>query len=181
VEVSRLVPLLSPTFTNWSCVLTGNGPVCRGERLIDTGWELSDFPCASPVYHHFIDFRRQTRYHDEDYLNFFRRFRLDQAEYFSLSPTGEHPLVIRAQVNFTETYVVPGDDQTRTIKGNGLLFQLKDTRGGVILQWTGATLERPGVDLEVLAGNVNSVKSFLKDPEAFLAATCHALGTELIS
>ena len=181
VDLSRLVPLLSPTFTDWSCVATGTGPVCRGERLIATAWEPTDeIPCARPVYHQLTDFRRQTRYYDENYLNFFRRFHLVQTEYWSLSPTGENAVVISSNVTFTETYVVAGDDATRTIKSNGVLFQLKDTRGGVILQWSGATLEPPG-DLEVIGGNANSAKSFLKDPEAFLAATCEALGTELVS
>src|SRR5262245_51715069 len=167
VDISRLVPLLSPTFTDWTCVATGNGPVCRGERLIETGWEpTAEIPCAEPVYHQFTDFRRQTRYYDEDYLNFSRLFHLAQTEYFSLSPAGEDAVVISGTVNFTETYVVAGDDATRTIKSNGLLFQLKDTRGGVILQWSGAVLEPAGGDLEVIGGNVNSAKSFLKDPEA---------------
>jgi hypothetical protein len=182
VDLSRLVPSLSPTFTDWSCVPTGTGPVCRGERLIEVAWEPTDeIPCARPVYHQLTDFRRQTRYYDEDYLNFFRRFHLEQTEYWSLSPTGENAVVIRANVTFTETYVVAGDDATRTIKTNGVLFQLKDTRGGVILQWSGAILEPPGGDLELIGGNVNSAKSFLKDPEAFLAATCEAMGTELSS
>jgi hypothetical protein len=89
--------------------------------------------------------------------------------------------VISGTVNFTETYVVPGDDQTRTIKSNGMLFQLKDTRGGVILQWSGAVLEPAGGDLAIIGGNVNSVKSFIKDRDVFVAALCNALGTELIS
>jgi hypothetical protein len=182
VDLSRLVPSLSPTFTDWSCVATGNGPVCRGERLIETGWEPTDeIPCARPVYHQLTDLRRQTRYYDENYLNFFRHFHIASTEYWSLSPTGEDAVAITSNGNFTETYVVAGDDGTRTIKSNGVIFQLKDTRGGVILQWSGAILEPAGGDLEVIGGNVNSAKSFLKDPEAFLAATCEALGTELVS
>jgi hypothetical protein len=182
VDLSRLVPSLSPTFTDWSCVATGTGPVCRGERLTEVAWEPTDeIPCVRPVYHQLTDLRRQTRYYDENYLNFFRRFHLVQTEYWSLSPTGEDAVVISSNVTFTETYVVAGDDATRTIKSNGVLFQLKDTRGGVILQWSGAILEPPGGDLEVIGGNVNSAKSFLKDPEAFLAATCEAMGTEMAS
>jgi hypothetical protein len=87
VDVSLLVPLLSPTFTNWTCVPTGTGPVCRGERHIETGWEpTAEFPCAQPVYHQSTDFRRQTRYYDEDYLNFSRLFHLDQSISACLRP-----------------------------------------------------------------------------------------------
>jgi hypothetical protein len=79
-----------------------------------------------------------------------------QTEYWSLSPTGENAVAISSNVTFTETYVVAGDDATRTIKSNGVLFQLKNTRGGVILEWSGATLEPPGGDLEVIGGNANA-------------------------
>jgi hypothetical protein len=182
VDVSLLVPLLSPTFTNWTCVATGTGPICRGERLVDSGWRASDFPCTQLVYEHSTDYRTQTRYYDENYLNYFRRFHMDAPDYLSLSPTGEGTtVVIDAHLNFIETFGVPGDDQTLTVKTEGLLFQLKDTHGGVILQWSGSILEPFGGDLEIIGGNVNSVKSFVSDPDAFLAAVCHALGTDLAS
>jgi hypothetical protein len=179
VDVSLLVPLLSPTFTNWKCVSTGNGPVCSGDRLRESGWAPSDFPCALPVYSRFREYRTQTRYHDEDYLNYFRRFHQDQAEYFSLSPTGDGSVVlVDAHNNWTEAYVVPGDDQTRSIETSGLLFKLKDVHGGVLGQWAGQIIEAPGEDLEIKAGNVRSRKS-LTNGEEIVPALCSALGTEV--
>ena len=177
VDVSRLVPLLSPTFTNWRCVATGQGPVCSGDRLLESGWLPSDFPCSLPVYTRFRQYRTQTRYYDEDYLNFFRRFHQDAPEYFSLSPTGNgQVVVIDTHSNWTETYVVPGDDQTRTIETFGLLFKLKDIHGGVLRQWSGQITEPPGEDLEIQGGNVRSPKSLLETD--VVTALCAALGTE---
>ena len=179
VDVSRLVPLLSPTFTNWRCIARGNGPVCSGDRLLESGWVPSDFPCALPVYTRFRQYRTQTRYYDEDYLNFFRRFHQDAPEYFSLSPTGEGPVVVvEAHSNWTEKYVVPGDDQTRTIEGVGMFFKLKDTNGGVLRQWSGHTLEAPGEDLLIQGGNTRSPKSLTEDEEV-VSALCAALGTDV--
>ncbi len=179
VDLSRLVPLLSPTFTHWRCVATGHGPVCSGDRLLESGWAPSDFPCALPVYARFREYRTQTRYHDENYLNYFRRFHQDQAEYFSLSPTGDGPVVlVDGHNNWTETYVVPGDDETRTIESSGLLFKLKDIHGGVLRQWAGQIVEAPGEDLQIQGGNVRSWKS-LTDGEEVVPALCAALGTEV--
>jgi hypothetical protein len=129
------------------------------------------------VYSRLREYRTQTRYYDEENLNFFRRFHQDQAEYFSLSPTGDGPVVlVDAHNNWTETYIVPGDDQTRTIETSGLLFKLKDVHGGVLRQWAGQIIEAPGEDLEIQGGNVRSPKSLLNTD--VVTALCAALGTE---
>jgi hypothetical protein len=180
VDISLLVPLLSPTFTNWKCVSTGHGPNCSGDRLLESDWEATDLPCSQTVYSRFRQYRTQTRYYDEDNLNFFRRFHQDAPEYFSLSSTGDGPVVVvDAHSNWTETYVVAGDDQTRTIEGVGMFFKLKDTHGGVIRQWSGHILEVPGEDLFIQGGNIHSWKS-LTDDEDVVPALCSALGTELL-
>lgn len=178
VDVSLLVPLLSPTFTNWKCVNTGKGPVCSGDRLLERGWELTDFPCSKTVYSRFRQYRTQTRYYDQDNLLYFSRFHQDAPEYFSLSPTGDGPVVVvDAHSNWTETFDSPGDNRTFTIDGVGMFFKLKDTRGGVLRQWAGHTLEVPGEDLQILGGNIHSWKS-LTDGEDVVPALCAALGTE---
>lgn len=180
VDVSLLVPLLSPTFTNWKCVSTGTGPVCSGDRLIESDWEPTDLPCSQVVYSRLRQYRTQTRYYDQNNLNYSRRFHQDAPEYFSLSPTGEGAVVVvDAHSNWTETFGIRGDGSTITIDGFGMLFKLKDTRGGVLRQWAGHTLEAPGEDLLIQGGNIHSWKS-LTDSEDVVPALCSALGTELL-
>lgn len=180
VDVSLLVPLLSPTFTNWKCANTGNGPVCSGDRLLEGGWEPTDLPCSQAVYTRFSQYRTQTRYYDLDNLLYFSRFHTDAPEYFTLSPTGDGPVVVvDAHSNWTETFAIPGNNQTFTVESVGMLFKLKGTHGGVIRQWSGHILEAPGEDLEIQGGNIHSWKS-LTDPEEVVPALCAALGTELL-
>ena len=50
IDESRMVPTLIPSFTPWTCKTKQAGPVGNGERHLTFGWELTDFPCAVPVY-----------------------------------------------------------------------------------------------------------------------------------
>ena len=71
VDESRLVPSLSASFAPWTCKAVQTGPVCNGERRIDTGWGPFDFSCGdTPVYARHEEVRRATRYYGWDYLNY---------------------------------------------------------------------------------------------------------------
>lgn len=75
VDEAVLVPSLSTSFAPWDCKATRTGPVCSGERHLDLAPAPMDLPCDVPLWAAYSEDRHQTRYYDEDNLNYFRTFR----------------------------------------------------------------------------------------------------------
>lgn len=143
VVVEDLVPALSPTFAPWTCRSARTGPVCRGERHLNGAWEPAGLPCAVPVWNKQVSDRTQTRYYDHDNLNYFRRFRTRDVDYFSTSPTGEHAGSVSTRVRFFETFGVRGDDKTITVTTKGILWDVRTPEGGRPLFRVVGTLVEP--------------------------------------
>src|SRR5262245_43897311 len=97
IDQSLLVPTtLDSSFAAFDCRMKSTGPVCTGERHIDTGWGPFDFPCDVPVYVRTVSDRYSTRYYDHDYLNYDRHFRLHDIDYVSSTSIGSAPGTITA-------------------------------------------------------------------------------------
>lgn len=144
VDESRLVPALSPTFVPWTCQTKQSGPVCKGERHIETGWEPL-FPCGdTPVWGNYVSDRYQTRYYNHDYLDYYREFRTNDTDYLSTSPTGPATATISVNVRFQSPFDVPGDDQTRTIHTQGVLMGIRSVNGPAVFRAVGSSIEPPG-------------------------------------
>lgn len=144
VDESRLVPALSPTFVPWTCQTKQTGPVCKGERHTDTGWEPV-FPCGdTPVWNRYVSDRYQTRYYNHDYLDYYREFRTNDTDYFSTSPTGPATATITVNVRFQSPFAVLGDDQTRTILTQGVLMDIRSVNGPAVFRVVGNAIEPPG-------------------------------------
>jgi hypothetical protein len=144
MDESRLVPTLSPTFTPWTCKAKQTGPVCTGERHLTFDWELTDFPCAVPVYNARDERRRQTRFYDWNYLNYDRSFQSNDVDWFSTSPQGPATGSISTTIRFQELYGVPGDDATRTITTDGVLYDIRSAHGASLWRAVGNLVEPPG-------------------------------------
>jgi hypothetical protein len=183
VDETRLVPALSPTFAPWDCKLKLTGPVCTGERHLDFDWAPADLPCNVPLWGSRSEDRYQTRYYDHDYLNYYRDFRTNDADYFSTSPTGPATATISSTVRFFETFDVPGDDQTLTITTEGVLWDLRSSHGSALFRVVG-TLVEPYNATPTFSGQVTvngestrynnaPLEEFLTE-EFFVAAVCQA-------
>jgi hypothetical protein len=144
VDKSRLVPSLSPTFTPWRCKAKQSGPVCTGERHLTFGWEPTDFPCSVPVYGARDERRRQTRFYDWNYLNYDRSFETNDVDWFSTSPAGPATGSIATTIRFKEHFGVPGDDTTRTIVSDGVLYDIRAADGPALWRAVGTLVEPPG-------------------------------------
>lgn len=141
VDESRLVPTLSPTFAPWSCKATRTGPVCTGERHPYDAWAPSDLPCAVPVWGARQEHRYQTRYHNRDYLNYFRASRTNDTDYLSTSPKGPATATIRTNARFFATFGTLGDDQTMTITTVGVIWDIRPARGRALFRAVGVLVE----------------------------------------
>ena len=183
VDESRLVPSLSPTFTPWTCKAKQTGPVCTGERHRTSDWELTDFPCAEPVYNARDERRRQTRFYDWNYLNYYRSFESKDVDWFSTSPDGPATGSIGVTVRFTEHFAVPGDDSTLTIVSDGVLYDIRPALGAPLWRAVGTLVEPPG-EVGTFTGHVTdhgvttryvdaSFADVLTD-ETFVSAVCEA-------
>jgi len=145
IDQSLLVPsTLDSSFAPFDCRMRPTGPVCTGERHIATDWGLFDFPCDVPVYVRTVSDRYTTRYYDLDYLNYDRRFRLNDIDYLSTSPTGPATATISANTRFDEPFAVPGDDVTRTIITHGVPWDIRSSNGRAIFRAVGTLVEPPG-------------------------------------
>jgi hypothetical protein len=184
VDESRLQPALSPTFVPWDCKLKSTGPVCTGERHLRLPREqVTDFACTVPLWNSRTEDRYQIRYYNEDYLNFDRRFRTKDTDFFSTSLTGPDTATIDTHVRFTEPYAVPGDDSTRTIISSGTILEIRGATGRALLRVVGTLVEAPdapatfsghvtvdGVTTRYVDGAYDSIVPF----ELFADAVCQA-------
>ena len=145
IDQSLLVPTtLTSAFAPFTCRLRPTGPVCTGERHLDTGWvSVPDFPCDVPLHNRFVSDRWSTRYYDHDYLNYDRRVRLDDVDYFGIAPGGPATAVILSHTRFFEPFAVPGDDTTRTIITSGTLWDVRSVGGASLLRVVGTLVEPP--------------------------------------
>jgi len=142
VDESRLQPALSPTFAPWDCTLKASGPVCTGERHLTFGWEPNpDFACAVPLWGARTEDRYQTRFYDQDYLNYDRAFRTRDTDFLSTSPTGPATATIDANLRFTEQFAVPGDDSTLTVISSGTIWDIRPVNGPPVFRAVGALVE----------------------------------------
>ena len=97
-----------------------------------------------PVYVRIVSDRYSTRYYNHDYLNYDRRFRLNDIDYLSTSPTGPATATISANTRFEEPFAVPGDASTRTIITNGVPWDIRSATGRAIFRAVGTLVEPPG-------------------------------------
>ncbi|KQU64134.1 hypothetical protein [Phycicoccus sp. Root101] len=184
VEQSRLVPSLSPSFAPWSCRTTQSGPVCKGERHFSGAWELSDFPCGdTQVWARGESDRYQTRYYNRDYLDSRREFRTRDIDFLRTSPTGPATATISTNVRFAETFAVPGDDTTRTIVSDGVLWDIRPAAGPAVWRAVGTLVEPPDSGAtfsgHVTAGSQttryeNAPLTEVLSDDTFIAAVCAA-------
>jgi hypothetical protein len=141
VDEAQLVPALSPTFVPWQCQMKPTGPVCTGERHLDDDWAPADLPCETPIWGSRSEDRYQTRYYNNDNLNYYREFRTRDIDYFSTSPTGPATASIRTNVRFSETFGTPGDDTTKTITTTGVIWDLRSDQGPALFRAVGTLVE----------------------------------------
>ena len=147
VDQSLLVPTtLDSSFAPFVCKDKQTGPVCTGERFVDTGWAPSDLPCHVPLHGRFVSYRHSTRYYDTDYLNYARRFRSDDVDYLSTSPGGPATATINVHVRFYEPFAVPGDDSTFTVITSGTILDVRPVGGPAIFRVVGTLVEPPEGD-----------------------------------
>lgn len=185
VDQTLLVPTtLDSSFAPFDCTLKATGPVCTGERTLDTGWGPTDWPCDVPVYGRFLSYRTQTRFYDHDYLNYDRTFRQDDVDQLSTSPEGPVEATITSRSRFTEPFAVPGDDSTMTIITTGTILDVQPVRGPSLLRVVGTLVEPPDGEPtftgHVTTGGVTTryedaaLFSFFSD-ELFIEAVCQAV------
>ena len=144
VDESRLQPRLSPTFVPWDCKLKATGPVCKGERHLRIPWGPNDeFPCSVPLWGSRREDRYQIRYYNQDYLNVDRRFRTNDTDFLSTSPTGPATATIDTHARFTEPFAVPGDDASITVITTGTILDVRPATGPSLLRIVGTLVEPP--------------------------------------
>jgi len=154
VDESRLQPALSRSFAPWDCKLKTTGPVCTGERHLEQDFGLNEeFGCSVPLWNARTEDRYQTRYYDQDYRNVDRSFRTKDTDFLSTSPTGQEAATIDTHVRFTEPFVVPGDDTTRTIISSGTILEVRPDTGPALLRIVGTLVEVPDAPA-TFSGNI---------------------------
>jgi hypothetical protein len=141
VDESRLVPSLSKSFAPWTCKMKITGPVCDGERHIFSDWNQEDIPCDVPLYGRRTEHRYTTRFYDQNYLNYDRRFRSNDTDEYSTSPSGPAGVTIRANIRFSEPFDVPGDDSTLDVISDGVLWDIQAANGRPVWLVVGTLVE----------------------------------------
>ncbi|GAA2167986.1 hypothetical protein FHX52_3852 [Humibacillus xanthopallidus] len=185
VDESRLVPALSPSFEPWSCQTKQEGPVCKGERHTSSGWVPFDLACGdTQLWANGTSDRFQTRYYNKDYLDTYREFRTNDIDQLSTSPTGPATATISTNVRFSEPFAVPGDDQTRTITTEGVLWDIRSSQGAAVWRAVGRLVEPPDA-VGTFSGHVTAAGKttrFVDAPlpevlsdETFVSAVCAAV------
>ncbi|WP_406832283.1 hypothetical protein ABEG17_05510 [Pedococcus sp. KACC 23699] len=87
--------------------------------------------------------RYQTRFYNTDYLDAYREFRSRDTDHLSTSANGPDIATISTRVRFTETFAVPGDDGTRTIRTQGVLWDIRPVHGSAVWRAVGTLVEPP--------------------------------------
>lgn len=154
IDQSLLVPTtLTSAFAPFTCRMRPTGPVCTGERHLDTGWQPVDFPCDVQLHNRYVSDRWSTRYYDHDYLNYDRRVRMHDVDHFSTTPGGPTTATITAHVRFVEPFAVPGDDSTFTVITTGTLYDIRAVPGPALFRMVGTLVEPPG-EVGTFSGHV---------------------------
>ncbi len=183
VDEDALVPALSPGFAPWTCRVSRTGPVCRGELHLELDWVPADLPCDVPVWNRQLVDRTQTRYHDDEGLNWFRTFRTTNRDEFSTSPVGPATGSVVTRSRFVETFDVPGDDRTITVTSEGVLWDVRPATGRSLFRVVGTLIEPydapPTFSGRVMLHGVTSRHhdvplSTVLDDERFGALLCEA-------
>jgi hypothetical protein len=141
VDESRLVPSLSQSFAPWTCKMKITGPVCDGERHILSDWHPDGIPCDVPLYNRRTENRFSTRFYDQNYLNYDRKFRSNDIDEYSISPSGPGGVTIRSNVRFSEPFDVPGDDSTFDVISDGILWDIQGANGSPVWLVVGTLVE----------------------------------------
>ena len=141
VDQSLLQPALVSRFAPWDCTWRNNGPVCVGEFHETDPWELTDLPCAVPVYGARTEHRYQRLFFDEQYRNYDRQNRTRDLDELSTSPGGPATGSIATNVRYSYDFDVPGDLNTATVTTTGLIWKLGPNRGPAIFQVVGTLVE----------------------------------------
>lgn len=184
VDESLLVPsTLDSAFAPFTCRLRPTGPVCTGERHLDTGWLPVDLPCDVQLHNRYVSDRWSTRYYDHDYLNYDRRVRMHDVDYFSTTAGGPATATITSHVRFEEPFAVPGDDTTFTVITTGTILDIGPVGGPAALRVVGTLVEPPG-ETGTFTGHVtrgDRTTRHVEEPydqvlpeEEFLATVCRA-------
>jgi hypothetical protein len=187
IDQSLLVPsTLDSAFAPFTCRLRPTGPVCTGERHLDTGWQPVDWPCDVQLHNRYVSDRWSTRYYDHDYLNYDRRVRMDDVDYFSTTPGGPATATLKAHVRFFEPFAVPGDVSTFTVITTGTIYDIRRVGGPSLFRMVGTLVEPPG-EVGTFSGHVTSggiTTTHADEPfdvvlpeEAFLDYVCRAATT----
>jgi hypothetical protein len=87
--------------------------------------------------------RYQVRYYNQDYLNFYRRFRTNDTDFLSTSPTGSATATIDTHARFTEPFAVPGDAASITVITTGTLWDVRPATGPTLLRVVGTLVKPP--------------------------------------
>lgn len=146
VDQSLLVPsTLTSAFAPFTCRTRPTGPVCTGERHLDTDWDpVPDFPCDQQLHNRYVSDRWSTRYYDHAYRNYDRRVRMHDVDHFSTTPGGPASATLTSHVRFVEPFGVPGDESTRTIITTGTIWVVRPAVGDALVSVVGTLVEPPG-------------------------------------
>ena len=137
VDPSTLQP---PPPPGASCRLDGRFVICQTELHESLDAEpILELPCGT-LYETARDDREGIRWY-EDGLAVRRFVRRRFSGYWTLSPTGEGPLVtISGHSNFWTEWLVPGDEASEQDTFHGLEVLAKAPDGGIVAQITGVFL-----------------------------------------
>ena len=144
VDEALLVPTTLDSSFDFTCRVRPTGPVCTGDRHIDTGWGPSDLPCHVPLHGRYVSDRTTTRYYDRDYLGYYRTFRTDDVDQLSTTPGGPTSGTIETRVRFVEPFGVRGDDTTVTVITSGTIWDIRTVGRPSIFRAVGTVVEPPG-------------------------------------
>ncbi len=141
VDRSRLQPVLNPRFDPWDCKLKQSGPVCTADRHLYGDWELTDLPCAVPVWSARTEHRYQTLFFDDQYRNYHRKNRTNDIDEFRTSAGGPATSAVTTTVRYFYTFGVPGDLSTVTLTTEGVIWDLRRDRGPALFRAVGTLVE----------------------------------------
>ena len=164
VDPNSLIPPPPPGAT---CSDNGNQVICH--TFVDVtlvNEPAFDISCGT-IYETSADHRDGIRWYNSDYELVRRHVTQDLEGTWSLSPTGAAPMVnISAHANWSNEYLIPGDDSSATQVNHGDGFTVQAPGFGVIIHYAG---------LDEIDGTHHGINRDIVDP-AVEAELCAALG-----